>query len=170
MILKIFIPVAIIWSFTACASMQIQKTKNPLFKPDSNATIVVIPFINYTQTPLAGYSAASMANVILQSHGYHTKAISLQPKIEKLIEENYQDSEISQETLKNKGYRYLLRGKVTEWRYKTGIDAEPVAGLVVELIDLKSSKVLYSSAGSKSAMSLGSIAGTAQNILDEILP
>ena len=153
---------------TACSTMQIQKTTP--FKPTPQKQIAVVPFYNYTQTPLAGYSAASMANVILKSHGYSVTAEQLHPDAKAELEGNSQSRASLVNMLKQKGYDYMLGGEVTEWRYKTGIDAEPVVGLTVRLTDLKSGKTLYSGTGSKTALGSASLSGTAQKILDEILP
>ena len=154
--------------FTACSSMQIQKSKT--FKPEPQKTIAVVPFYNYTQTPMAGYSAASLAGVILQSHGYNVNTENLRPDAEAELEENGKKRSVLTNTLREKGYDYMLSGEVTEWRYKTGIDAEPVAGLTVHLEDLHSGKTLYSAAGSKTSLGSGSLSQTAQKILEEILP
>jgi len=168
MIFKLLLTLLIPVLFTACSSMQIQKTTP--FKPSPQKQIAVVPFYNYTQTPLAGYSAASMANVILKSHGYRVTAQQLHPDAKAELEENSQSRASLVSSLKQKGFDYMLGGEVTEWRYKTGIDAEPVVGLTVRLMDLKSGKTLYSGTGSKTALGSASLSGTAQKILDEILP
>ena len=154
--------------FTACSGMQIQKTKP--FKPAPQKRIAVVPFYNYTQTPLAGYSAASVASVILKNHGYSVAAEQLHPDAKAELEGTSQSRASLANRLKEKGYDYMLGGEVNEWRYKTGIDAEPVVGLTVHLTDLRSGQTLYSGAGSKTAAGSASLSGTAQKILDEILP
>ena len=168
MIFKLLLTFLALLLFAGCSGMQIQKTAP--FKPTPQKKIAVIPFYNYTQTPLAGYSAASMANVILKSHGYSVTAEQLHPDAKAELEGNSQSRASLVNMLKQKGYDYMLGGEVTEWRYKTGIDAEPVVGLTVRLTDLKSGKTLYSSTGSKTALGSASLSGTAQKILDEILP
>ena len=168
MSIRLYILSTILFLFTACSSMQIQKTET--FKPQPQKTIAVLPFYNYTQTPMAGYSAASLAGVILQSRGYRVDTENLQPDAEAELEENGKKRSALTDSLREKGYDYMLSGEVTEWRYKTGIDAEPVAGLTVHLEDLHSGKTLYSAAGSKTSLGSGSLSETAQKILDEILP
>jgi TolB-like protein len=168
MIFRFFTALFTFLFLTACAPMQIQKTKSADI--EKKAKIVIIPFYNYTQTPLAGYSAAALSQVILQSHGYKTKAYGLQPDETALFNENQTNRKNLAASFKQKGYRYLLQGEVTEWRYKSGIDAEPVVGLVVTIIDLQNGKTTYSSAGSKTTLGSGSISQAAHNILDEILP
>jgi TolB-like protein len=168
MIFKFFITLFTFLFLTACAPMQVQKTKSADI--EKKEKIVIIPFYNYTQTPLAGYSAAALSQVILQSHGYKTQTYGLQPDETTLLNENETASKNIAASFKQKGYRYLLQGEVTEWRYKSGIDAEPVVGLVVTVIDLQNGKTAYSSTGSKTTLGSGSISQTAHNILDEILP
>ncbi len=154
---------------TGCASMNVKKAQNS-FKPLKDSTIAVVPFYNYTQTPLVGFSAAAIANVVMKSHNFNTIAINLEPKPEQLVEEKKQSHKEILQMLQSKNIPYMLTGKVTEWRYKAGIDAEPVVGLIVEVIDTKSGKTLYSSSASKSATYGDSLVNNAQDILDKILP
>ncbi|GEM_PF-2183074 len=154
--------------FSGCAPMQVQKSRNNVHI-DKKETIGVIPFYNYTQTPLAGYSAAALANVTMQSRGYHTTTIALEPNAQALLDDNQKRKTLIRQA-KQKGLHYLLTGEVTEWRYKVGVDAEPTAGLIVKLIDLQNGQTLYSAAASKSELGNGSITQTAQTILKEIIP
>lgn len=157
--------------FSACSTMQVHKTsiQNSALMQKKDA-VAVAPFYNYTQTPLAGYSAAAMATVLLKNHGFKAETIAQQPKTDAILENVQQTRQAWIEKAKNAGYHYLLSGEVTEWHYKTGIDAQPVVGLVVQLTDTHSGKVLYSSSGSKDALPHGSIASAAQTLLDKMLP
>ncbi len=150
--------------------MQIHKSKSKDFNLKKSQTIAVIPFYNLTQTPLAGYSVASVCDVILRNHGFKTKTIKLKPDPDEIFNENRFDQKELINEAKKSGISYILSGKVTEYRYKSGIDAEPIVGVIVEIIDTNSAKVLYSAAGSQSGTSKGSISTLSQAILDKILP
>ncbi len=160
----------IVWLLAGCSSMQVHRSSLPQQTELKKAKIAVVPFLNYTQTPMAGESAASIANTIMQAHGYHTVTLNKQSDSDALQDENRVALQKRTAALRASEYRYLLTGDVTEWRYKAGIDAEPVVGLVVTLIDTRSGKVVYSATGSHSALSADSLSATAQKILDKLLP
>ena len=152
--------------FSGCSSLQINKSQK--IKPTKDKIIAIIPFYNYTQTPYAGFSAASLSDVVLHNHGFKTKTFGLLPKPETLVDENSHAKVL--EMVKKANIPYILEGKVTEWRYKTGIDAEPVVGFVVKIIDTQSGETLFSSSGSKDALGAESIANAASEVLEKILP
>jgi TolB-like protein len=151
--------------------MQVHKTalQNGVILQKSEP-IAVAPFYNYTQTPLAGYSAAAIATVLLKNHGFQAKELVSNPQKDALLEDQQQSRKEWIQKASSAGYQYLLTGEVTEWHYKTGIDAQPVVGLVVQLIDTKNGEVRYSSSGSKDALPHGSISSAAQTLLDKMLP
>jgi TolB-like protein len=152
--------------FSGCSSVQVNKSKT--IKPTKDKIIAIVPYYNYTQTPYAGFSAASISDVILHNHGFKTKTFGLLPKPETIVDENSHGKVL--EEVKKEGIPYTLEGKVTEWRYKTGIDAEPVVGFVVKIIDNRSGETLFSSTGSKDALGAKSIANSASEVLEKILP
>ncbi len=161
---------ALILLIGGCSSMQIAKSGQNPPRLAPRSAIAVAPFHNYTATPMAGYSAASIAKVILEKHGYPAAELAMQPKDDDITDARQLSTQAKIAKAKAAGYRYLLDGKVTEWRYKTGIDAEPVAGLVVDLIDTETGKHLYSGSGSKEALSGSALTLTAQQLLDRLLP
>ena len=158
-----------IFLLSGCAGMKVQKSNNG-FKPLKDSIVAIVPFYNYTQTPLVGFSAAAISNVVMKSHKFQTMPINLEPKPELLVDDKRKSNKEILEQLQKRKIPYLLTGKVTEWRYKAGIDAEPVVGLIVEIIDTKDGKVLYSSSASNNASYGDSLANNAQDILDKILP
>ncbi len=158
------------WLFTGCTQMQIHKNISKDFKSAKLKTVAIVPFENLTQTPLAGYSAASISNVIMQSHGFKTEPIKLKPDPDEIFNENrFERLELLNEIKKRK-IPYALFGKVTEWRYKIGMDAEPIVGLIIEIVDTANNKVIYSATGSQSGTSKGALSTLSQSVLDKILP
>jgi hypothetical protein len=65
---------------------------------------------------------------------------------------------------------YLVIGEVQEWRYKTGIDGEPVVSYSVKVIDLKNSNIVFNGMGAKSGWGHKSIGVVAQEIAQELIP
>jgi len=71
---------------------------------------------------------------------------------------------------KKMGASYLITGDVQEWRYKTGIDGEPVVSYTLKIIDLNSNQTIFSGVGAKSGWGHKSIGVVAQEIAKELLP
>ncbi len=155
---------------TGCAKVQVHKTDTTRLQALKSENIAVIAFYNYTQTPMAGLSAAAISLSLLQNHGYQATGIDLEPPANPATVENSHAGSDAVSRLKSRGYRYLLTGEVTEWRYKAGIDAEPVVGLVVKIVDLQNGKTIYSATGSKSSLTESSVTYIAQTLLDQLLP
>ncbi len=152
--------------FLGCSSMQINTSKPSTI--DKEAPCAIIPFYNYTQTPLAGFRAASLANAVASQKGYHCTTLGMSPK-EGILDDNVQKRAIMIEKAQKEGIHYLIAGDVTEWRYKTGIDGEPAVGLVIEIIDTETSKTIYRGAASQSAWGHKSLSVLAQSILEELV-
>lgn len=131
-----------------------------------NKKIIVIPFENYTETPLAGLRVASITYGVMTSKSYNV--INFNVKDDK----DYKPEEIKSmiEKAKNENYDYAVSGSVNEFRYKTGIDGEPAVSLTLMIYDLKNDKVVYSAVGSKTGWSHESLTTVAQKILNKIIP
>ena len=71
---------------------------------------------------------------------------------------------------KRLGAEYLITGDVQEWRYKTGIDGEPVVSYSIRIIDLRDGRTIFNSVGAKSGWGHKSIGVVAQEIADELIP
>ncbi len=54
-----------------------------------------------------------------------------------------------------------------EWRYKTGIDAEPAVSFSIKIIDLKNNKIVFNGVGADSGLSYQSIGEIAQKVAGE---
>jgi hypothetical protein len=65
--------------------------------------------------------------------------------------------------------KYVLTGAVEEWRYKVGVDGEPVAGVTFELIDVASGQVVWSATGSKSGWTRSSLSSVASSLIGSLL-
>ena len=151
---------------TACSSMfNKQNIKLPLDKK-----YAVASFWNYTETPMAGLRASTIVESVLAKSG-----ISLNSLIEGSEEMQTVKSKSSflrakKDEAKLLGAEYLIVGDVQEWRYKTGIDGEPVVSFSINVIDLKSDKSIFSGVGAKSAWGHKSIGVVAQEIAQDLIP
>ena len=163
---KLIITIAFILSFTACSSI-INKKNTQL---PSNKTYAITSFWNYTQSPMAGLKVASIIESVVAQKNIH---------IHSIIQENNNISKTNTRNtfLKNRkkeakqlGADYLIVGNVQEWRYKRGIDGEPVVSYTIKIIELKTNKIIFNSVGAKSGWGHKSIGVVAQEIAMELIP
>jgi len=156
----------LIFFVTACSSLiNKQEVKLPLDKKYAIAS-----FWNYTETPMAGLRASSIVESVLAKKGLFLSS---------LIEgsEEIENSKSKKDFLRAKkaeakslGVTYLIVGNVQEWRYKTGIDGEPVVSFSINVVDLQRDRVVFSGVGAKSAWGHKSIGVVAQEIAQELTP
>ena len=151
---------------TSCSSMINKKNLElPLDKKYAIAS-----FWNYTETPMAGLRAASIVESVLAKHNIVLS--SLVSGLEEM--ESAKSKQVfikaKKEEAKQLGAEYLIMGNVQEWRYKTGIDGEPVVSFSISVIDLQTDKVLFNGVGAKSAWGHKSIGIVAQEIAQELIP
>lgn len=134
--------------------------------------IAVIPFSNYTETPLAGERAMSITAAELQSFGMTDIAIYEQRMQGKVLFPGMNKIE-SQKALyqwaRSVHARYVLSGSVNEWSYKVGLDGEPVVGLEMQLVELASGRIIWTSVASKSGGSRIAVSTVAQQVIDSML-
>ncbi len=123
-------------------------------------TISVFALKNYTDTPQAGMRAANIIEGILLAKGY---------TVTSHVSEKSYNLDKALEIAKDDGSKYLLRGGVSEWRYKTGIDGEPAVSIQTTILKAKKAKVVWSATGSDSDWGNSSIGTTAHDLLELML-
>ena len=138
---------------------------------ERQATWVVLPFANHTETPLAGNRAEAIAQALLHAQGVG-KVLRYEtgPQQEALFDAG--DSKRQQEALdwaRERQARYALTGAVDEWRYKVGVDGEPAAGVTLQIIDVASGDILWSGTGGKSGWSREALSAVAQKLIRDLL-
>lgn len=152
---------------TACSTLD----TGPRIKVDRKAEWVLLPFINATETPLAGLRAESVMTGLVQSLGIE----KLQTYPQNLRDDNLfeagQGNNRSKalEWARARGARYAISGTVQEWRYKVGVDGEPAIGLSLQIIDLESGQTVWSGAGARSGWSRQTLSGVAQKLIRQML-
>lgn len=137
-----------------------------------NAKFAVIPFSNYTETPLAGERAMAITAALLESRGLQRMVV-------------YQNHDSSNAVLpgmnrvasraalikwaNRTAAQYVVTGSVTEWTYKVGLDGEPVVGIAIQVIDLSSNRIIWTSVGSVSGGSRVAVSTVAQKLINSML-
>jgi len=166
MIQRVLGLVFLLWTVIGCSSMiNKKKIELPLDKKYAIAS-----FWNYTETPMAGLRGASIVESVLAKNS--VSLISMVSGSQEMEEvKSKQDFlKAKKEEAKALGAKYLIMGNVQEWRYKTGIDGEPVVSFSIYIIDLQSDKVVFNGVGAKSAWGHKSIGIVAQEIAQELIP
>ncbi len=136
-----------------------------------NETWALLPFVNNTETPYAGERAESITAALLQARGVQRlERYSVETKSEELGgDRGERRQREALEWAKQKKVRFVLAGTVNEWRYKVGLDGEPVTGFALQLIELPEGKVVWSGTAGKSGWSRDAVSAVAQQVLDRLL-
>jgi TolB-like protein len=152
---------------TACSTMD--RGAAPVL--ERQASWVVLPFANHTETPLAGNRAETIASALLHAQGVgKLQRYESSSQQESLFDAG--DSKRQQEALqwaRERQARYALTGAVDEWRYKVGVDGEPAAGVTLQIIDVASGDILWSGTGGKSGWSREALSAVAQKLIRDLL-
>ena len=132
---------------------------------------VVLPIVNYTETPQAGLRAETIAASILKARGFsNLKQYPANLNSESLFEPAEREA-VSRalDWARGEKARYALTGAVDEWRYKVGVDGEPAVGITLQVIDVQTGNVIWSAAGSRTGWSRDAVSAVAQKLLRELL-
>ncbi|WP_118179754.1 penicillin-binding protein activator LpoB [Paraburkholderia phosphatilytica] len=151
----------------ACGS--IRQTATPSLAADDSVAIASIA--NFTETPAAGSSAAALAANTLRANGLKDVRVAPADKNESALFDTAQREDAQKKLAWARGQhvKYLLTGAVEEWRYKVGVDGEPVAGVTFELVDVASGQTVWSATGTKSGWSRSSLASVASSLIGGLL-
>jgi len=148
-------------SVSGCNSGNISSTA-PLPASHSIKSIGLYPFKNYTDTPRAGFRAANIAEGVMLSKGYDIRGRLYDASSGFDLKDQLADA-------RQYGFKYILVGAVSEWRYKTGIDGEPAISLQMKMIETKTKKIVWSVTGSDSSWGNASIGTLAHELLESML-
>ncbi len=132
----------------------------------------LLPFVNNTETPYAAERAESITAALLYARGVQRIEVAqLEPSAEEQLipdrgAKRYQEA---LEAARKRGIHYAVVGTVTEWRYKVGLDGEPVVGVTLQVLHLPEGTVLWSGSGSKSGWSRDAASAVAQQVLESLI-
>lgn len=132
---------------------------------------VMLPVLNYSGEPRAGERAEAMLGTLL--HMKHVNTLAHYPDTtgDDGLPELNERTRLTQAEYwaKIQGFQYGLTGTINEWRYKSGLDAEPVVGFTLQIIEIKSGHVVWSSSGARSGWGRESLSGNAQKVLRNLV-
>ncbi len=152
---------------SGCASTALHASRAIRLAPD--AAIAVASFANYTTTPGAGSRAASMTASLLLVHGlkgvtiltvdHHNRLpLGLQPNPATLLRK-----------ARAMGARYVVEGAVQEWRYTIGLDGQPAVAITMDLVGVRSGRVIWTATASRSGVPRQSVGVLAENTLNAMI-
>jgi hypothetical protein len=163
-----FIICTVFLTVSGCSTYNTQKTE----ALDSSKKWIMLPLSNHADAPDAGKRASDIVKTLLRIKGL--------PNLSTYIAPNENTLELNQQkTIQNainkaasQGFRYGVSGSIQEWRYKSGLDAEPVAGITLTVIDLDTKQIIWSASGAKTGWGRDSVSGVAHkliaNLIDEL--
>lgn len=133
--------------------------------------VAMLPVANYTDVPQAGLRVEALLEPALRQAGLRQLVLyppALNP--ETLFEPGERKAQAEAEKwARTQGVRYVVSGAVNEWRYKVGVDGEPAVGLMLQVKDLSTDQVVYSSAGGRTGGSRQALAAVGQQLAAELV-
>lgn len=159
-----------IWLMSACTTATIHVSQSCVVGRQS--PFIVGPIANNSDTPLAHKQVESMLLGLLHSKGFtHVNMFPRQGKCDSLL--YCPDSIMSKDALIRWGRQhhaaYILTGAVNEWRYKVGLDGEPVAGVSLILLNVATGQTVWTGVGSIIGSTRLGLDVVAQDMLVKIL-
>lgn len=155
--------VVTIYVFVGCSTIINKKS----VQLSTDKKYAICSFWNYTETPMAGDRASSIVESVLSKESIRIESLGGDMGDIKSRQKFLSDKK---DEAKRLGAEYLITGDVQEWRYKTGIDGEPVVSYSIRIIDLRDGRTIFNSVGAKSGWGHKSIGVVAQEIADELIP
>lgn len=139
---------------------------------ERSASWVVLPFANHTETPLAGNRAEAIAQALLATHNVGPiRRAPTHQETEALFNSAAADA-LQSDALawaREQKIRYALVGTVQEWRYKVGVDGEPAAGVMLQILDVSTGLPIWSGSGAQSGWSREALSAVAQKLIQKLL-
>lgn len=128
---------------------------------------VILPVVNNSETPQAGERLEAILDTMLRKRGVASLDRYPPPKEDDthLVSSDRQRYESAFEWARGAKYDYAISGSVEEWRYKSGLDAEPAIGISVRVFDVSNGKVLWAATGTKTGSGNQNTSATAVELL-----
>jgi hypothetical protein len=131
----------------------------------------LLPMVNNSETPQAGERVEAMLDTLLRKNGVAFLDRYPAPKEDDthLVTSDRQRYEAALEWARTAKYDFAVGGSVEEWRYKSGLDAEPAIGVSMRVLEISTGKVLWAATGSKTGGASENTSATALKLLDSMV-
>ena len=132
---------------------------------------VILPMENFTETPHAAQAAETLAENVLRSQGIGEVTQYPSGLADSLAEFGTVSQKYAKalDWARGQEAHYGLSGSVTEWRYKSGTEGEPVAGMTLRIIDIETGKSVWTTGGSRTGWDRDAITGVGQKLIRKLL-
>lgn len=135
----------------------------------SKATFALIPFVNHSNTPMAGDNVKTIVSSELKARNMRAvtfESVDEPQDLKSILDENFERRQ-AEEWLKNISCNYVITGSVDEWNYKAGLDGEPAVSITVEIRDANGA-VLFQKTGSRSGYGRESLNLAGQKVVEKL--
>jgi len=157
---RILFVLVLLVSIISCASLEV-KSRVELFR---EKTYAVVPFENYTDTPLAGFRIASLLEGLLRAEGFRVIRVwnyTYTEPDEKLLSGWRKEAE--------KKADFVIFGSVNEFRYKAGVEGEPAVSISLYVYDTSSGRTVGGASGSATGSGNESLGTLTQKLLKRLI-
>lgn len=137
---------------------------------EKNARWALLPAVNNTETPQAAARLEAITASLLRAQGVHDLQLYPPAAADDLLSPaDRRTQEAALDWARSQNARYAVLGSVQEWRYKTGLDGEPAAGVTLSIIDLGTGQVVWTGSGARTGWSREAVAGVAQKLIAKLV-
>lgn len=152
---------------SACNTM----TTTGTIAVESSRSWAILPIANYSTTPKADDTLASLLETRLRAMGVR-QLESFKPQtpvnLVSLLEKSTDNSALL-EKARSQGFRYGVTGSVHEWHYKSGPDREPAVGVSIKVIDLAAQEVVWQGSASRTGWAYSNLSSVADKVVRDLL-
>ncbi|MBX2883480.1 MAG: DUF4136 domain-containing protein [Granulosicoccus sp.] len=138
---------------------------------ESSRPWAILPIANYSTTPKADETLATLVETRLRSRGVRQlESFRSQESLSlvSLLDKTPDNTALIQKAL-SQGYQYGITGSVLEWHYKSGPDREPAVGLSLKVIDLASQQVVWQGSASRTGWAYSNLSSVADKVIRDLL-
>ena len=131
----------------------------------------LLPIENLSATPHAGELARELVEVTLRARGLERLDAwreEGEPSIAELVDGDARLARAKRWAREN-GYRYAVTGTVHEWRYRSGIEREPVIGLGLKLVELDTDRVLWQASAARTGWGSSNLSKVGARVVEDLL-
>lgn len=136
----------------------------------AQARVALLPLANATEVPQAQDRAQAIVGALLRQRGLEDVVVYPQKLPDNPLEgAPAVTPEQALDWARQQRARYAVTGTVTEWRYKTGVDNEPAAGVTLQIHELPSGRVVWTAAGGRTGWGYQGLAAVGQAQIEALL-
>ncbi|MCD6061852.1 MAG: penicillin-binding protein activator LpoB [Moraxellaceae bacterium] len=163
---RLALPAFLAIALQGCATLETAKAP----RLEKNTRWAMLPALNNTETPQAAQRLEAITASLLRKQGVNELLQYPAASGDDLLKPvDRRSQEAALKWARSQNARYAVTGSVEEWRYKTGLDGRPAAGITLSIIDTATGQVIWSGTGARTGFGREAITGVAQKLIDELV-